>query len=153
MGDSLKASPDSIEGRGSSVECPEPTRGAHYHRSAGLRSGSIARSCAGTAGSETGAPPADAHVGGSVKMRRGAGVPDGEQICLAFWATPSHYTRWFPSRVAKRAAEHSFDSRTIPPDVCFTVRSYYETHPPNSPCTSLDYVWYLRPDHHRRLDI
>src|SRR5437762_11457241 len=70
MGDSLKASPDSIEGRGSSVECPEPTRGAHYHRSAGLRSGSIARSCAGTAGSETGAPPADAHVGGSVKMRR-----------------------------------------------------------------------------------
>jgi len=42
----------------------------HNHRSsAGLRSGSIARFFAGTAGSETGAPPADAHVGGSVKMR------------------------------------------------------------------------------------
>src|SRR5881392_3974159 len=70
MGDSPKASPDSIEGRGSSVECPEPTRGEHYHRSAGFRSGNIARSCAGTAGSETGAPPADSHIGGSVKKLR-----------------------------------------------------------------------------------
>jgi len=40
-----------------------------FSASAGLRSGGIAESRAGNAGSETGAPPANADVGGSVKLR------------------------------------------------------------------------------------